>query len=65
MSRWTKGLIVNWLVSLRGTDVQARGGDQLRWTIVPPSHGRIDSVDLDVRSEDEERAVVRFDTRNG
>ncbi|MFB7643319.1 hypothetical protein CG740_14175 [Streptomyces sp. CB01201] len=55
----------DWFVSLRGTSVQARGGDQLHWTIVPPSQGRIDFVDIKVRWEDDERAVVRFETYNG
>ncbi len=55
----------DWLVSLRGTDVRARGGDRLRWSIVPPSAWRIDSVDIEVRWEDEERALVTFATYNG
>ncbi|MFD7341474.1 hypothetical protein ACFV98_36700 [Streptomyces violascens] len=55
----------DWLTALRGTHADLREDDRLHLSIVPPSYGRIDSVDVDIRWEGEVRAVVTFKTYNG
>ncbi|MFD7631223.1 hypothetical protein ACFV7Q_35300 [Streptomyces sp. NPDC059851] len=65
--RMPRSDVRDWLASLpshRGSSPRLQE-DPLRLSIVPPSYGRIDSVDIAVDWQGEADAVVRFETHNG